>query len=116
MAASTRRPIRARTTRAATPQRCRRDPYPSRRGRPRAHREDVAQDATDPGGCSLVRLDRRGMVVALDLEDAEQAVAELDGAGVLAGTERDARAGRRQRAQQGLAVLVGAVLAPHRAE
>src|SRR6266545_7039117 len=56
------------------------------------------------------------MVVALDLERAEQTIAEIDGAGVLAGTKHDARAFCRQRAEQLLRMLVGAVLAPHRAE
>src|SRR5204862_6004692 len=84
--------------------------------RPRAHGEDVAQDAADAGRGALVRLDRRRMIVTLDLEHAEQAVAEGDRAGVLSRTERDARAGRRKRAEERLAVLVPALLAPHRAE
>jgi hypothetical protein len=86
------------------------------RERARAHREDVAEDPAHAGGGALVGLDRRRMVVALDLEHAEQSVAEVDRAGVLARAERDARAGGRQRAEQRLAVLVRAVLAPHRAE
>ena len=36
---------------------------------PRAHREDVAQDAADARGRALVRLDEGRMVVRLDLED-----------------------------------------------
>ena len=36
------------------------------RDRPRAHREDVADDAADAGGRALVRLDRGRVVVALD--------------------------------------------------
>ena len=62
------------------------------RDRPRAHREDVAQDAAHPGGRALERLDERGVVVALDLEDHRPAVADVDGAGVLAGPLQDARA------------------------
>ena len=54
------------------------------RDRPRAHREDVAQDAADAGGRALEGLDRRGVVVALDLERHGQAVADVDHAGVLA--------------------------------
>ena len=48
-----------------------------------ADREDVAQDAADAGGRALERLDGAGMVVRLDLERARQAVAHVDGAGVI---------------------------------
>ena len=54
------------------------------RDRPRAEREDVAQDAADAGGRALEGLDRRGVVVALDLEHDREAVAGVDRAGVLA--------------------------------
>ena len=40
-----------------------------RRDRPRAHGEDVAQDAADAGRRALVGLDEGGVVVALHLED-----------------------------------------------
>ena len=52
------------------------------RNRPRAHREDVADDAADAGRRALIRLDERRMVVRFDLEDGGQAVADVDGAGV----------------------------------
>src|SRR6185503_18894032 len=52
--------------------------------RPRAHREDVAQDAADARRRALERLDERRVVVALDLEDGEEPVADVHGAGVLA--------------------------------
>ena len=58
--------------------------------RPGAHREDVAQDAADAGRGALVRLDRAGVVVALDLERDGQAVADRDDAGVLARAGHDA--------------------------
>ena len=61
------------------------------RNRPRAHREDVADDAADAGRRALVRLDERGMVVRFDLEDGGQAVADVDGAGVFAGPLQHAR-------------------------
>ena len=86
------------------------------RDRPRADREDVAQDPADAGRGALERLDRRGVVVRLDLEGDDPAVADVDRAGVLAGAEREPRALGRQRAQQLLGVLVGAVLAPHQRE
>ena len=86
------------------------------RDRTRAHREDVAQDPAHARGRALVWLDRRGVVVALDLEHAEQPVAEIHRAGVLTGTDRHAQARRRERTQELLRMLVRAVLAPHRAE
>ena len=48
------------------------------RDRPRADREDVAQDAADAGGRALERLDRARVVVRLDLERAREPVADVD--------------------------------------
>ena len=84
--------------------------------RPRADREDVAQDPADAGRGALERLDRRRVVVRLDLEGDHPAVADVDRARVLARAEREPRALGRQRAKQLLGVLVGAVLAPHQRE
>ena len=87
------------------------------RDRPRAHGEDVAHDAADAGRGALVRLDGRRVVVRLDLEHGAVAAADVDGAGVLtAALGEHARARAGEEAQQRLAVLVAAVLAPHRAE
>ena len=62
---------------------------------PGAHGEDVAQDAADAGGRALVRLDGRRVVVALDADGGGDAVADVDHAGVLAGTdEHPGRFGR----------------------
>ena len=85
-----------------------------RRDRPRAHGEDVAQDAADPGRRALIGLDERGMVVRLHLEHADVAVADVDDAGVLARPIDDMRAGGRQLAQVEPRRLVGAMLVPHR--
>ena len=53
----------------------------------------------------------------LDLEDDAVAAADVDGAGVLAAARgQDLRPGAGEQAQQRLAVLVAAVLAPHGAE
>ncbi len=57
----------------------------------RAHGEDIAQDAADPGRRALIGLDVAGMVVALHLEDRGQLpaigpVADIDHPGVLART------------------------------
>jgi hypothetical protein len=86
------------------------------RDRPRAEGEDVAQDAAHAGGGALEGLDRARVVVRLDLEGADQPAADVDGAGVLAGAHDDVAALGRQRPQQPLGVLVGAVLAPQQRE
>ena len=62
------------------------------RNRPRAHRDDVAQDPADSGRGALERLDGGRMVVALDLERDREAVAEIEDAGVLARALQHARA------------------------
>src|SRR5205085_8608063 len=81
-----------------------------------ADREDVAEDPSDPGGGALERLDGARVVVRLDLEGDGEAAADVDGAGVLAGAHQDGGSFGRQRAQQQLRVLVGAVLGPHERE
>ena len=86
------------------------------RDRPRAHRDDVAQDPADAGRGALERLDRRRMVVRLDLERDRDAVAEVDHAGVLARPLEHALAARRQPAQERRGVLVAAVLRPEERE
>ena len=84
--------------------------------RPRAHGDDVAQDAADARGRTLERLDRGGVVVALDLERDGLALAEVDHPGVLARPLEHAVAGRGQPAQQRRRVLVPAVLGPQQRE
>src|SRR2546428_3102397 len=56
------------------------------------------------------------MVVRLHLEHDRQAFADVDRAGVFAGTLQHTRTARRQVPQQLARVLVAAMLAPHRAE
>ena len=84
--------------------------------RPRADREDVAEDPADAGRRALEGLDRARVVVGLDLEGDREAAADVDGAGVLAGAHHEPRALGRERAQQRLGVLVGAVLGPQQRE
>ena len=84
------------------------------RDRARAHRDDVAHDAADAGRRALVGLDRARVRVRLDLEHGGDAVADVDGAGVLPGADEHGRALGRQRAQVDLRGLVRAVLRPHR--
>ena len=86
------------------------------RHRPRAHGEDVAQDAADPGRRALVGLDEGRVVVALHLEDRRLPVADVHHAGVLAGAADDPGGLGRQSAQPDARRLVGAVLVPHRRE
>ncbi len=81
--------------------------------RARAHGEHVAQDAADARRRALVGLDEGGVVVALHLEDAGLAVADVDHAGVLARPLDDPGRRRRQRAQVEARGLVRAVLVPH---
>ena len=86
------------------------------RDRSRAHRGDVAQDPADAGRRALERLDRGGMVVALDLERDGEAVAEVEDARVLARPLEHARAVARQPSQEERRVLVAAVLRPEERE
>ena len=84
---------------------------------PRAHGEDVADDAADARRRALIGLDGRGVVVGLDLHGHGEAAADVDDAGVLlAGLDHDPGAGVGEAAQQRLGVLIAAVLAPKGAE
>ena len=80
---------------------------------PGAHREDVAQNAADPGRRALIGFDERRVVVALHLEDAGVAVADVDHAGVLAGAANHPGGLGRQLAQMNARRLVGTVFVPH---
>ena len=84
---------------------------------PRAHGEDVADDAPHPCGRTLVRLDGRWMVVRLDLHRDREAVSDVDDPGVLdSGPDEEPRAVGGEDREQRLGVLVAAVLTPERAE
>jgi hypothetical protein len=85
------------------------------RDRTRAHREHVAQDAADAGRCALIRLDRRRMIVRLDLEGDREPVTDRDHAGVLARALQYVGRLRWQRLEMRARVLVRAVLVPERA-
>ena len=86
------------------------------RDRPRAHRDDVAQDPADAGRSALEGLDRRRVVVALDLEADCLAVAEIEDARVLTGALQDAFPRGGKPFQQEGRVLVAAVLRPEERE
>ena len=83
------------------------------RDRPRAHREDVADDAADAGGRALVGLDRRRVVVALDAHRDREPVADVDHARALTRADEHPRRRRREAAEVRTRRLVGAVLRPH---
>ncbi len=86
------------------------------RDRAGAHRDDVAEDPADTGRRALERLDRRRVVVRLDLESDRETVAEVDHAGVLARSLQHALAARRKPPKQTGRVLVAAVLRPEERE
>src|SRR6185503_2014798 len=84
--------------------------------RARAHGDDVPQDPADTRRGALERLDRRRMVMRLDLERNGDALAEVDHAGVLAGALQHPLAARGQAPEQWRGVLVAAVLGPEERE
>src|SRR5262249_31498425 len=86
------------------------------RNRPSAHGDDVAQDASHPGCRALVRLDSTRVVMRLDFEGHSQPIADAHDARVFAGAGKHVTAGAGQRAQERLAALIRAMLAPHNAE
>ena len=84
--------------------------------RPRAHRENVAQNTADAGRGALVRLDIAWMVVTLHLEHDRKPVADSDDAGVLARSLNHPWRLGRQCAQMNFRRFVRAMLVPHRGE
>jgi steroid delta-isomerase len=84
--------------------------------RPRAHGDDVAQDPADAGRGPLEGLDRRGMVVRLDLEGDRLAVTEIDHARVLTGALQNAFSLGRKPFQEESRMFVAAVLGPEQGE
>ncbi len=60
----------------------------------RAHGENVAQDAADPGRRALEGLDVAGMIVRFDLEGRDEAVTDVNDAGVFARALHDELAAR----------------------
>ena len=87
-----------------------------KRDRARAHGEHVAQNTADAGRRPLIRLDIRRVVVALHLEDGDEAAANVHRAGVLARPLDHPRRVRRQPGEPFPRRFVGTMLAPHRRE
>src|SRR2546426_798926 len=86
------------------------------RHRPGAHREYVAQNAADAGRRPLIGLHRGRVVMGLDFEGDRPTAGQPQHTGVLAGPLDDLGAGGGERLENGLGVLVGAMLAPQRGE
>ena len=86
------------------------------RNRPGAHGENIPEDSADTGCGALERLDKRWMVMGLDLESNGEPVADIDDSRILARTLKHRWPLRRQPAQMHARALVAAVLAPHHAE
>ncbi len=84
-----------------------------RSNRARAHGEDIAQNAADAGGRTLVGFDVGGVVVALHLEDQRLAIADVDHACVLARAANHLWAVGGQGAEPFLRRLIGTMLVPH---
>ncbi len=83
------------------------------RDRPRAHSEDVPENAPHSGGGALVGLDERRMIVRLDLENGEKTVADVEGPRVLARSLGHPRPLGGQCLQMKARGLVRAMLRPH---
>ncbi len=77
------------------------------------HGEDVAQDPTHPGGRTLIRLDGRRVVVALDADGRRDAVPDVDHTGVLTGSDEHPFGLGGQPAEMDPRRFVRAVLGPH---
>src|SRR5208282_16923 len=86
------------------------------RDRPRAHGKNIAEDAADARCRALERLDVAWMIVRLDFERGDEAIADVYDPRVFARTLHDEFAACRQAFQVHFARFVGAVLAPHHTE
>ncbi len=84
--------------------------------RPRAHGKDVAQDSPHARRSTLKRLDKRWVIVRLDLEGTSPAVADIDDPGILSRPLHHAAAASGEPLQMHAGRLIRAVLAPHDAE
>src|SRR5262249_17393325 len=83
------------------------------RDRTRAHGKDVANDATDTGRRTLVRLNGRRIIVAPEAPRDREPAPPGDDARPFTGTDEHPGRLRREPTQVDLGRLVGAVLRPH---
>src|SRR5437660_1057950 len=82
----------------------------------RSHGENVAQDAADARRRALKRLNITRMIVRFDFERDDEAVADVDDAGVFSRALHHELAACGQALQVDFTRFIGAVLAPHHAE
>ncbi len=78
--------------------------------RPRAHGEDIAQNAADACRSTLIGLDVARVVVTLHLEDCRLTITDIDHARILARTADHPRRFGRQLLQMQARALVAAML------
>ena len=86
--------------------------------RPGTHRDDVANDSANAGGCALERLNEAGVIVAFNFERHGPAFADIDNASVLAHAHHEVFAHGvvnllTKLAKVDLRGLIRAVFAPH---
>jgi hypothetical protein len=84
--------------------------------RPRSHGENIAQYSAHARGRALKRFNEAWMVVRLDFEDSDQAIADVGDARIFARPLDHVRTARRELFQVHARGFIGAVLAPHHAE
>ena len=83
---------------------------------PRAHGENVAQNAANAGGGALKRLNKAGMVVRFDFEGNGVIAADINDSGIFSRPLQHQLAASGQLAEMNARAFVGAMLAPHHAE
>src|SRR5262249_15604725 len=86
------------------------------RNGPRAHREDVAENATHSGRRALKRFDKTGMIVRFNLESDDVSAADIDDARIFSRALHNELSPRRKLLQVNAGAFVRAVFAPHHAE
>ena len=84
--------------------------------RPGTKGENIPDDASDPGGCSLVGRHRGRVIVAFRLERRSKTVSEVDDSGVFTWSEDDLRPPCGEMLKKMFRGLVAAVLRPHNPE
>ena len=83
---------------------------------PRPHGENVPQDPPHSRGRALKGLNKRRVIMRLNLERASPAISNVDDPRILSRPLHNQPAARRQALEMHARRLVGAVLAPHHAE
>ena len=86
------------------------------RDRARTHGEDIAQDATDAGGGTLVGLDKGWMIVAFHFESHGEPATDIDDAGIFTRPLQHVRTFGREILKIIARAFVTTVLRPHHRE